>query len=175
MMLHCRAEGDDRFVEGIVVPWDQEVTLRGRAESFAPGSVRERADGAVPLRWEHTRGQQVPIGVMERAVDADEGLWGSFRLFDGDEAQRAWQAADAGIARGFSIEFRAPNAAPRGAGVGRVNEATIMGAALTEQPVYSGARLTGVRSRTPRADSYREFLETVSNNETSGTAGGAAQ
>ena len=159
--LHCRAEGRRRIIEGIAVPWDQTINVRGRSESFAPGSVR--VEGSVPLRFGHqgsTEAFPMPIGSVTRAVDSADGLWIETTLVPGEIADHAWEVARAEIVQGFSIEFT--NADARGPGAqGRVTDARLRGVALTERPAYPGATVMNVRARTPELERWLEEIETL--------------
>ena len=159
--LHCRAADDGRYIEGIAVPWDQEIRYRGHPESFAPGSVQ--VGERVPLRYGHGA-EPIPIGVVERAVDTDKGLWVSVRMLDGPIASQAWAAADAGLVRGFSIEFQGGHRPGMPVGQGRIKQGRMIGLALTENPAYKGALVTNARARTPRLDQWYRWRNSRSAN-----------
>lgn len=158
--LICRSVDGVRTIEGLVVPWEQEASFRGRKERFAAGGLAVAADRVVALRWEHTRGMELPIGVLARSVDTPEGLWTSWELHDGDLPSLAWQNADAGVARGFSAEFVRRSEIESGRSArdgGVIDDGILVGAALTEAPVYAGARITSVRSRRDRWDGWHDW------------------
>ena len=149
--VQTRAEPDTEthYVSGLAVPWDQRITYgEFEYESFAPDSVA-LADDAIPLRWQHDR-ISVPIGVIERAESRPEGLWVECRLFRNDQALAAFEAAEAGLAGGFSVEFVTPDQEGEGWALqGRVEAATLTGLSLVEDPAYPGAVIEAVRSRKP--------------------------
>jgi len=161
--LACRADPDGgRWIAGIAMPWDQPVTIGGRTEEFAPGGLTLRADRPVPLRYghqSHQEGEPVPVGVVARSVDTDGGLWVEARMLDTPGALNAYAAVEAGLVTGLSVEFsRASGMRGRG-GQGRVEDGVGNGVALTERPIYAGARITEVRARTPRLDAVRAWLD----------------
>lgn len=149
MTIQVRSADGTRWISGIAVPWDECITFDGDDEVFPRGSLRV-ADKPVPLRWQHDR-IDIPIGVIDSWEDRDEGLWVDCRLFDTDDARGAWQAADAEIARGFSIEFDNEDPGPgitNGIGPqGRITRAVMYGLSLVERPAYEGARIESIRSQ----------------------------
>jgi len=142
--LICRESDDGRFIAGIVVPWDEEIVYSGTSEMFRRGGLAPLDGEMVPLRWAHNR-DVVPIGVLSDWRDDEGGLWTEWRLYGGDEAQRAWQAAKDGLARGLSVEFTRRDGASSTGGQGIVTDGVLVGASLTERPAYSGAVITSVR------------------------------
>ena len=168
--LLCRSEGGDSFVSGIVVPWDETVTIGGRSESFAPGGLVPMAD-PVPLRYEHTRSTEPPVGVAVQTLDAEAGLWAEFKMLSNDRARAAYEAVAEGLVRGFSVEFRRSRGMTGASAQGRVSDGVLRGVALTEAPVYAGAKVTQVRARvlTPRYDLWRDWLDQRAVTESEGS------
>jgi len=145
--LICRESDDGRFIAGIAVPWDEEIVYGGQPESFVRGGLTPGDGEVVPLRWAHNR-DVVPIGVLSDWRDDERGLWTEWRMYPGDDAGRAWQAAADGVARGLSVEFTRPGGLPVG-GQGAVTDGVLVGASLTEHPAYPGAVITSVRDDGP--------------------------
>ena len=159
-MISYRASAGKRYIEGIAVPWDREIRISGRTESFAPGSL-VLSDDPVPLRYGHQRdleeGSPIPIGRIVAATDTADGLWVRAELFDSSTAQDALAAVQGGVVRGFSAEFvtRVASNKSRGPGAqGRVAEAELVGLVLTEKPAYPSAEVMNVRARTPVRDRW---------------------
>ena len=146
--IQTRDEDDVRYVSGIAVPWNVEITYAGEKEMFESGSLKPAPD-PMPLRWQHD-GISVPIGIVERTENRPEGLWVDCRLYDTDAAKGAWNAAKDGIAKGFSIEFENDEPGPgimSGVGAqGDVRNATMFGLSLVEQPAYKEAVIQSVRN-----------------------------
>lgn len=164
MCVRLRAVADDgtMAVEGIAVPWDTPVELGGRHEEFAPGSLRGGVGRAV--RFGHVGDPDalaVPIGRISRVRDTDVGLWLRGELFDAPLSQQAWHTVRSGVVTGASVEFRAEGPAGRRTGLGRIEDAELVGVVLTERPVYDAARLTAVRARPrrPRFDAWTRWRD----------------
>ena len=149
-MLHCREQAQRRAIAGLLVPWEQRITVAGRSEQFMRGAFDAQfSDGLPPilLHYQHHT-QQVPIGRLAEAADTEHGLWGEFSVHRGPAAQEAWHAARDGILTGFSIGFMVPESSGPG-GQGTVREAEIDHVALTHQPAYSGAVVQETRRLSP--------------------------
>ena len=112
---------------------EYETRASDRAETFANGALRWD-DGGVVLNEQHARTQPImrfTPTVEGRAVKIDAPL---------PDTQRGRDAATMirnGTMRGLSIEFRATEEGRR-AGMREVRAATLMGAALVDDPSYKG-------------------------------------
>ena len=159
--VQCRAVDGRHWISGIVMPWDQEVTIRGVKECFPPGGMRARPDGApMPQRYghqAHAEGYPLPIGRIETVVDTHAGLWIESRLLDHPTADHAFALVDEGIVRGLSAEFRRGGGMRAGSAQGRVSDGVLTGAVLTERPIYAGAGVTATRARTARLDEWLDW------------------
>ena len=163
--LNCRTEADDKFISGIAVPWNEEITYRGEPESFSPGGLAPASNKKMPLRYGHRDqvigAHPIPIGEIVHTVDTAEGLWVECRMMDTSTAAEAWLAAQAGLVTGFSVEFHVPGQRI-GPAQGRGIKAGILDAvALTERPAYRSAAVANVRERTPRLDDHLEWLKSL--------------
>ena len=170
-LLICRSAADGRYIAGLAVPWDTEITHRGQRESFAPGSLRADS-GVVLMRYGHLgtpSAMPVPIGEVVDTADTGDGLWAEARIADGPLSDQAYAAAAAGLVRGLSVEFRtrAHGRARDGRdrGQGRITDAVMVGLVLTEQPAYAAARVTQVRAATPRLDAWRGWYRRCGDGE----------
>ena len=167
VVIECRSDADGgRFISGIAVPWNVEIAIRGRKESFAPGGLRIRGDDVVPLRYGHQSQDEsfpMPVGRIVEAVDTDVGLWVEARMLEKPggglipAAEHAYALADQGIVRGMSVEFGRSSGMSGGGAQGRVGDGIMRGVVLTERPIYKSAGVTAVRARTPRLDSWIEW------------------
>lgn len=159
-MLTLRSDDGRRIIAGIAVPWDEAARLaNGRTERVVAGGAVMREEPPPVLRHEH---RTVPIGSLLRSVDAPEGLWTEWLLLDSPSARDAWTAAEAGLVRGMSIEMARDNV-PIGGG-GALSGISIIGVALTERPIYTGARITEVRSRIaarPRLTEWASIVDEI--------------
>lgn len=177
--LQCRSEGGKHYIDGLMVPWNEEATIAGRAEVFEPGGL-VLPDGfdVIPFRYGHplqgpSHSEAIPIGVLSRAIDTDMGLWTEWQLFDSPGGQNAWHAAYGGAVDGLSPEFVRATAAPAGprrdVGQGRITAkepARMVAGSLTEHPAYAGAKVVNVRAvdlrrRTPAADELSAYLDAM--------------
>ena len=164
LALVCRSDDDGgRWLSGIAVPWDKEISLRGRKESFAPGGMRA-SDSVIPLRYghqSHPEGYPMPIGQVVETVDTEAGLWMEARMVDSQAADHAYELAAEGIVRGLSVEFDRSGGL-RGSGAqGRVTDGRLTGVVLTERPLYASAGVTAVRARTARLDEWLAWRDSL--------------
>lgn len=162
-MIECRALGSQRYIAGIMVPWDERISVLGQPETFRRGAFRRQfGNRKVPpilLHYQH-HVERLPIGRLTEARDVEGGMWGEFRLGSGTIAREAWALAKDGILDGLSVSFvnRTNGSGPhKRGGQGDVTDALIDHVALTHQPAYSGARVNGTSERDPQAD--RRTLE----------------
>ena len=118
-------------IVGTLLTYEQRAS--DRPEVFADGSLRWE-DGGVILNEQHARSQPIMrfVPTVEgREVRIDAPL---------PDTQRGRDAATMirnGTMRGLSIEFRATEEGRR-AGMREVRAATLMGAALVDDPSYKG-------------------------------------
>ena len=79
------ADLNERTIEGVIVPYDEVGTIKGRDYRFAAGSIR--LGRRTPLLVDHDRGR--PIGVLAELVDGPTGAVARFSVdatAAGDEA-----------------------------------------------------------------------------------------
>ena len=154
-VYHVRAADGRNYVSGIVVPFDETIEIDGRTETFERGAFTDWiADGEldqVPLRWQHTSGELLPIGVAVLANEREEGLFVEFRMATSEMADEVFRLVEDETLSYFSVEFinRSPNRPiPNGdksAAQGRVTRADLMGSAIVEYPAYSRAKVLSTR------------------------------
>ena len=132
--IECRAD-DSRQSPGRIVGTliEYETRASDRPEVFADGALAWD-EGGVVLNEQHARSQPIMRFVPEvrgKEVVVDAPL---------PDTQRGRDAATMirnGTMRGLSIEFRATEEGRR-AGMREVRAATLMGAALVDDPSYKG-------------------------------------
>ena len=167
-LLQCRTDDSGiRWIDGLIVPWDIEIMWGGRPEKIAPGGlVHDRGGPPVPLRYQHLNQEgaiPVPVGVLHRALDIEEGLWGEFRIMAHPLAVGAYETVQERMIRGLSPEYVNRSAGARHArqqtGQGTVTDGVLNGVALVHKPAYKEARVVNVRARTPHADKVRAVIK----------------
>ena len=165
-VYHARAADGRNYVSGIVVPFDETIEIDGRTETFERGAFTDWiADGEldqVPLRWLHTSGELLPIGVAVLATEREEGLFVEFRMATTEMADEVFRLVEDETLSYFSVEFlnRSPNRPiPNGdksAAQGRVTRADLMGSAIVEYPAYSRAKVLSTRDKPPSSNPQSE-------------------
>jgi Escherichia/Staphylococcus phage prohead protease len=146
--------GEGRTVEGKAVPYGEvaEVVSYGKRhrESFEAGAFRRatRSFGRMELLVEHRDESAIDaIGVGISAEEREDGLYGSWRIYDGAIGDHVLERVQGGALRGLSIGFR-----PLGPGR-RLEDGTLVRTAchldevsLTRAAAYLSAVVTAVRS-----------------------------
>lgn len=147
---------EGRIVEGCCVPYGQaaEVADPGSApywEVFEPGAFRKqlRAASRLELRYEHRDDLAHSIGICRSLHEESSGLFGEFAIHRGAFGDQALELVREGILPGFSVLF-----IDRFRHWQRTKEGTVVRSncelhevSLCRAPAYSGALVTGVRSR----------------------------
>lgn len=108
--LEVRTTGDQRIIEGIVVPYNVRVHIRseGIHESFAPGAFNHQLNAANRVKFsrEHpTLGGQL-IGRATELRDDAAGLFASFKVSKTDAGDETLELVRDGVLDEFSIGFR---------------------------------------------------------------------
>jgi hypothetical protein len=175
-----RAEGRERILVGLIVPWDvaTPVDHSGRFavpggpawESFQRGalakSLRDASEarqkaipmltGRHPLNPAESAGR-TPAAVLHRSESLEEGQVAEFKLFRNYEGEEAEQMAEARIWTGFSISYGATN---HRTVVGELNgrrhflrqEVRLDHVLFCRNPAYPGAELLAMRAELEAAD-----------------------
>lgn len=179
-----------RYLEGRAVPYGRWADIGWFRECFLPGafakSIREAAKRLPLLLWHDNR--KFPVGVSETWRDSDEGLDCVWRIDTDDPmAVEGARKARAGMLTGLSIGFAPIVKMGKGADgtlidlnntrevddLGMLSitrrEARLLEVSLTPTPAYAGAKVSLVRSRSPReeggrrrsaeVDAWREYLD----------------
>ena len=150
--LRVPDDGEERIVEGIVVPWGETsfLTPDPKGERFVAGSLsRTVADRgqAVKLFRNHDHARAVGRPVVWNAEDG-RGLWGRFRIASTPAGDDVMAEVREGMLDAFSVGFR-PIRSRRGAdGAREVLEAALHEVSIAPIGAYDGARVLAVRTPT---------------------------
>jgi HK97 family phage prohead protease len=171
LVFELRAEGPDgRTLIGRAVPYLSTATLSGgRTERFLPGAFAEQVNAAD--QWGQVRiydshasriDQRPAVGKTTLLSDRPDGLYGEWHLYGTGPGNDALELVRTGEVTGLSIGFR-PKSTRRGAdGALERHSAHLDHIALTTDPTYADAAVTGLRSSTssPRpVQSFRRDLD----------------
>ena len=136
--VECRASESGPMLRGVILQ-EGRAARGGRAELFAPGSVRWPADG-IAVRGEHLGAE------IARAVPIREAN-GEIRI-ETRATPEVLAAIEQAGRRYMSVEFYALREHRTAAGVREIEAALVDAAALTDDPEYAQARAE-VRERRP--------------------------
>jgi HK97 family phage prohead protease len=169
LIMEVRSTGDGRTLYGRAVPYNVVADVGGFRERFVPGVFsRQVGSGQVAqVRLFDAHEDRLhgghPIGKTVRLAEQPDGLYGEWHLHDTSRAEDALKLVRAGEVTGLSVGFTARGAGSRRdpAGVIERRAAHLDHVALTHEPVYSDARVLGVRSRLPEYEADRERLRIV--------------
>lgn len=140
---------DDGTLTGICVPFDEvsPFTEHTGGERFTRGAfARTLERGPRKVRLKSLHSESMPVGVATELQEREDGLYGTFRLYDTPEGRAARERAAQGVYGGLSIEFRPVQERRAADGVTEVTEAALHAVALELEPAYAGARVLAVRS-----------------------------
>lgn len=148
------------MMRGMAVPYGEWANIGWFMESFVAGSlaksIREAAR-RLPLNLFHDN-RSFPIGSADEWTEESRGLFGTWRLDDSTEAQRAAKLAEKGDLTGLSIEFAPirskwteahdwnPDLGPDHLDKVERLEARLGAVALCQTPAYVSAGVQLVRS-----------------------------
>jgi HK97 family phage prohead protease len=161
--FRLRSESDGTLT-GICVPFGEVsyLTEHTGGERFVPGAFARTIvarSGKVRLKSLHS--DAMPVGLASELRETDEGLHGTFRLYDTPEGRAARERARDGVYGGLSIEFRALAEHKADDGVMEVTEAALHAVALELDPAYAGAKVLAVRSATEQRAAHAWMWETA--------------
>lgn len=173
--LRAVDKGKTRRFEGRAVPYNTWALINGLFEErILPGtfakSLKESA-AKLPLLLAHEM-RDLPLGHLEEWRDADDGLYGVWRVSDGDHATNAWTSVREGSLSGLSVHFRPiadewePKQAPEFTRVTR-SEARLLEVSLCAIPTWTEARVTVTRTakgnliQNPRTKMWADWRKTL--------------
>lgn len=164
--------GDGRTVEGLAVPYGVAADVESygvrHRERFEAGAFLRatRAANRLELLVEHRDDGPIDaVGVGVSFEEKPDGLFGSWRIYDGAIGDHVLERVKGGALRGLSVGFR-----PLGPGR-RDEDGTLVRTAchldevsLTRSPAYEKALISAVRSA-PDAE-IEEILRPLERDET---------
>lgn len=164
--------GDGRTLEGLAVPYGVPAEVQDRdrryRESFEAGAFQRatRAANRLELLVEHRDDGPIDaVGVGLAFEERTEGLWGSWRIYDGAIGDHVLERVKGGALRGLSVGFR-----PLGPGR-RTEDGTLVRTAchldevsLTRSPAYAKALVASLRSAPDLAE-LEEILRPLERDE----------
>lgn len=143
----------DGTLTGICVPYGEvsHFTEHSGGERFVRGAFAESIavqsrSRSTKVRLKSLHSEAMPVGVATELREEDDGLYGTFRLYDTPEGRAARERAHDGVYGGLSIEFRPVDEQRGGDGVTEVRKAMLHAVALELEPAYEGAKVLAVRS-----------------------------
>jgi HK97 family phage prohead protease len=139
---------EDRLLVGVVAPYDEvsylvpdpggERIVRGAFNR----SINARSD-RIPLHDNH--GTDRRLGMSRSFDDGDDGLVGTFGVFDGARGDAFLEEVRHGYFGGMSVGFQ-PVQATRGPdGVREIREAKLIEVSVVGMPAYESAGIVAVR------------------------------
>ena len=150
-------EVSERTLVGVVAPYDETsyLTADPAGERIKRGafkrSIDNRAD-KIPLHDNH--GTMRRMGISRAFDDGDDGLVGTFTVYEGDRGDALLDDLRHGYLGGMSVGFQ-PIQVTRGAdGAREVREAKLIEVSVVGHPAYEGAGLLAVRSAVPATDLF---------------------
>ncbi len=142
-----------RLIDLIAVPWEEEGEVFWRGESWREVFVRGAFDGIeghagrVPVNHEHVRGKT--IGKVVKFTNADAGLLATVKVGKtplGDDMLNLAEEDMVSASVGFRLAKPSDVQVHRSSRLRRVMKAFVDHLAMTEAPVYEGARVLAVRA-----------------------------
>lgn len=145
------AEGNERAVSGIAVPWDDQIEFWGLREEFAPGSVTTEDDNPPQLFWRHRE----VIGGLTSWEDGEDGWQIEAAISDTTLGRDAHTLAKDGHVRKFSIGFvpveweerHEQDEDGREVVILRYTKVVAREVSLVPHPAYSNTAVTSVRTK----------------------------
>jgi HK97 family phage prohead protease len=151
---------DGRTIDVQVVPYGERIrhndglggVPRGEwyEEEWAHGAFREQAaahgrERHVLVNMEHEQGIRGVVGHGLALREDADALYGSFRLHDGPDGDKALMLVEEKILDGISLEAKPTRNVRDRSGVVRRVKAHLVGIALCRDPAYKTARVLAVR------------------------------
>jgi HK97 family phage prohead protease len=142
-----------RLIDLIAVPWNEEGEVMWKGETWREVFVRGAFDGIedhagrVPVNHEHIRGQT--IGKVVNFTNGDPGLLGRVKVGRtplGDNMLNLAEEDMVSASIGFRLGRPSDAETNNRTRLRRIKRAYVDHLALTESPVYAGARVLAVRA-----------------------------
>lgn len=187
-------DGGYSYLEGRAVPYGIPADIGYFTEQFAAGafskSIKEAARSLPLLAFHMDNSMDAVIGVAEDWRDAEDGLYGTWRLDKGDAAQRVARMVADGMLGYMSVRFQPTRsvwsyvdefAPDKGAefkdSVVRT-EARLLEVSVVSTPAYKDATISKIRSGERALDpvasghvvrGWQDWLRSQERRDTSGT------
>ncbi|MBA3565279.1 MAG: HK97 family phage prohead protease [Actinobacteria bacterium] len=151
------SEGDGRTIDVRVVPYGERIThndgLGGVAkgmpytEEWSPGAFEGQSSAAnrVLVNVEHQAGIAGIVGHGKALLEREDGLYGSFKLHETPDGDKALMLVREGVFGGISLEAVEKKSVRNRDGIVRRVKAHLVGIALCREPAYSGAQVLAIR------------------------------
>jgi|KBSMisStaDraftv2_1062788.scaffolds.fasta_scaffold00857_3 HK97 family phage prohead protease len=147
------APGEGRTVDLRIVPYGiaAEVSDGGPRyrEEWMHGAFDDQLRAAnrvdVLLNFEHQAGIGGLIGRGLRLESQSDGLYGSFRIFDGQDGDKALELVQEGVLGGVSLEAYPKRSVRTSAGIVQRVKAHLDKVALCRRPAIPGAAVLAIR------------------------------
>ncbi len=168
--LLCRAfaaemtAGDGRTIDVRIVPYGVEATVSddGRTsyrEMWMPGAFADQVRGsqagrasAVMVNFRHQPTFSDIIGHGVALVERDDAFYGSFKILDGSDGDKALELVRAGALAKVSLEAVAKKTVRSAAGIVQRVKGHLVNIALTPQGAYDAAAVLAIREEQVRED-----------------------
>jgi HK97 family phage prohead protease len=156
--------GDGRTIDVRVVPYGERIThndgLGGLpkgmpyTEEWAPGAFagQERAANRVLVNFEHQEGIGGIVGHGTALIERTDGLYGSFKLHETPDGDKALMLVREGVLGGVSLEAKARRSIRTAGGVIQRVKAHLVGVALCRAPAYPGSVVLALREQAELID-----------------------
>ena len=147
--------GDGRTIDVRVVPYRVEAQVSDGGPSYRemwmPGAFSDQVRGAkagrashIHVNFRHQQGFGDLIGHGLSLDEQDDGLYGSFKILDGPDGDKALELVRADALSSVSLEAY-PKKTTRADGVVQRIKGHLVGIALTAQGAYSDAAVLAIR------------------------------
>lgn len=168
--------GDGRTIDVRVVPYGERITHNdGKGglpvgmpyqEEWMPGAFagQERAANRVLVNFEHQEGIAGIVGHGKALIERSDGLYGSFKLHETPDGDKALMLVKEGVLGGISLEAKGKRAYRTRDGVIQRVKARLVGIALCRSPAYTGAQVLAIREE-PELIVDQEIIPTDINPE----------
>lgn len=149
--------GDGRTIDARIVPYGERITHNDGNGGLAPGipyteewmpgafSHQLKAANRVLVNFEHQEGIAGVVGHGKALLERNDGLYGSFKIHETPDGDKALMLVREGVLGGISLEAARWKSIRSGDGVIRRVRADLVGIALCRHPAYSSAVVLAIR------------------------------
>jgi len=149
--------GDGRTVDVRIVPYGEKIThndgLGGvpkgipYTEEYVPGAFNHQVKAAnrVYANFEHQQGLAGVIGHGVALKEGQDGFYGSFRIHETADGDKALMMIREGILHGISVEAQRVKSVRTAAGIVQRVKANLRNVAFCREGAYAGAEVLAIR------------------------------